>query len=53
MTRFSAQWLALREATDHRARNVAVRSACTLHLAGRDSLHITDMGCGIARISAR
>ena len=46
MTGFSAQWLALREPADHRARNAAVRDAALAHLAGNPAPRLVDLGCG-------
>ena len=46
MSGFSAHWLALREPVDRRSRNQRVLGACCGHFAGRESLHILDLGCG-------
>ena len=46
MTGFSAEWLALREPADQKARNPHVLAACAGHFEARDSLRITDLGCG-------
>jgi len=46
MTGFSAEWLALREPADHRARNQAVRDAALAHLAAVAAPCIVDLGCG-------
>lgn len=46
MSGFSADWLALREPYDVRARNPAVLDAVTAALAPRDSLRIVDLACG-------
>jgi len=46
MTGFSADWLALREAADHRARNVALCDAVVAHFSGRAQLEIVDIACG-------
>jgi SAM-dependent methyltransferase len=55
MTGFSSQWLALREPTDHRARNAALCAQVTEHFKrtqpgrGQDAsqpLRIMDLGCG-------
>lgn len=46
MSGFSAQWLALREPVDHRARNEAVREAALEMFDGRDEAHLVDLGCG-------
>ena len=43
---FSAEWLALREPADHRARNQAVRDAALAHLAKLAAPRIVDLGCG-------
>ena len=46
MTGFSAEWLALREPADHRARNQAVRDAALAHLAANPAPRLVDLGCG-------
>jgi hypothetical protein len=46
MSGFSAEWLALREPFDARARNPAVIEAVTVALAGRHSVTIVDLACG-------
>lgn len=46
MTGFSADWLALREPHDHRARNPDVLNAATAHHGQRAALAIIDLGCG-------
>jgi SAM-dependent methyltransferase len=46
MTGFSADWLALREPHDLRARNQAVLEAVVASLAGTTSLRIVDLACG-------
>lgn len=46
MTGFSAEWLALREPFDHRARNAQLREAVTAHFAQRDQIAIVDLACG-------
>ncbi len=46
MTGFSAEWLALREGADHRARNVALADAVRAHFANRDRVTIVDLACG-------
>jgi hypothetical protein len=46
MTGFSADWLALRETHDARARNLAVLDAVVASLAGNTSVRIVDLACG-------
>ncbi len=46
MSGFSSAWLSLREAADHRSRDAAVAETLAGHFALRDSLTITDIGCG-------
>jgi len=46
MSRFSAEWLELRERYDRRARNPDVLAAATAALAGLPSLAIVDLACG-------
>src|SRR5664279_6019575 len=46
MTGFSADWLALREPHDVRARNPAVLNAVVASLAGITSIRIVDLACG-------
>ena len=46
VTRFSADWLALREPYDARARNPAVLDALAAALADRGSVAIVDLACG-------
>lgn len=46
MSGFSPDWLAMREAADHRARCAATEARLAAHFAGRDSVTITDVGCG-------
>ncbi len=46
MSGFSAEWLALREPYDARARNPAVLDAVAASLAGRPSITIADLACG-------
>lgn len=46
MTGFSADWLALREPFDKRARNPAVLNAAIAALKGCPSLQIVDLACG-------
>ncbi len=43
---FSAQWLALREPYDLRARNAQVRDAVAASFTGAPSLRIVDLACG-------
>jgi Methyltransferase domain len=43
---FSADWLALREPYDLRARNPQVLDAVAAHLAQRTSIRIVDLACG-------
>jgi SAM-dependent methyltransferase len=46
MTGFSADWLALREPHDLRARNPAVLNAVVASLAGNTAIRIVDLACG-------
>ena len=46
MSGFSAEWLALREPVDHRARNEAVREAALEMFDGRNEASLVDLGCG-------
>jgi SAM-dependent methyltransferase len=46
MTGFSADWLALREPHDARARNPTVLDAVVATLAGNTSIRIVDLACG-------
>jgi SAM-dependent methyltransferase len=46
MSGFSAEWLALREPADHRARNRALLAELCAVFAGRDTAAIIDLGCG-------
>ena len=46
MTGFSADWLALREPHDARARNPTVLDAMVASLAGNTSIRIVDLACG-------
>jgi hypothetical protein len=46
MTGFSAEWLALREPYDGRARNAAVLGAVAASLDGYASVRIADIACG-------
>jgi hypothetical protein len=43
---FAAEWLALREPYDGRARNAEVLAAVAAHVAGRHSIGIVDLACG-------
>ncbi len=46
MSGFSADWLVLREAADHRARDAALQSAVAAAFEGRDHVSIIDLACG-------
>jgi SAM-dependent methyltransferase len=46
MTGFSADWLALRERTDARARAPALAAMLGSRLAPRESVTVVDLGCG-------
>jgi hypothetical protein len=46
VTGFEAQWLALREGADFRARDAAVRDAALKHFAHRDEIRVVDLACG-------
>lgn len=46
MTGFSADWLALREPHDLRARNPAVLDAVVASMAGNTAIRIVDLACG-------
>ena len=46
MSAFTTDWLDLREAADHRARNRDLLDRLGAHFAGHDTLHILDLGCG-------
>jgi hypothetical protein len=46
MSGFSAEWLALREPYDARARNVGVRDAALAPLSGHSSVTVVDLACG-------
>jgi hypothetical protein len=48
MTRFSPEWLDLREVADRRARNGEIANAVAARFALRDELHILDLGSGTA-----
>lgn len=46
MSRFTADWLALRERHDLTARNSSVLAAVTASLKSRPSVHVVDLACG-------
>jgi len=46
MTGFSADWLALREPFDRRARHVDVLARVSAHVAHLPSITVVDLGCG-------
>lgn len=46
MTKFSSEWLALREDADARARNADVADALAARFQLRDSVSVVDLGCG-------
>jgi len=46
MSGFSSEWLALREAVDHRSRNPALRSKLAARFADRDDIFVVDLGAG-------
>ena len=46
MSGFSAEWLALREPADHRARNPDLLAATSRLFAGRQAIDILDLGSG-------
>lgn len=46
MSGFSAEWLALREPADHRARDPGLLARLRAHFAGRNAIRIVDLGCG-------
>lgn len=46
MTGFSARWLALREAADHRSRNQVLAQSLARRLGGRAEIAVADLGCG-------
>ena len=47
MSGFSSGWLALREPFDKRARSTAVLDAVAAWTAGRDSIAVVDLACGL------
>jgi SAM-dependent methyltransferase len=46
MTGFSAEWLALREPADHRARNAELLDGVRALFAQSDAVTVVDLGCG-------
>ena len=46
MSGFSAAWLDLREAVDHRSRNRAIGHALAKHFDGWRPISVVDLGCG-------
>ena len=46
MSGFSAEWLALREPYDRRARNADVLDAVRRHFAGQTAIAVVDLACG-------
>lgn len=46
MTGFSPQWLALREAADHRSRNSEIAQALSARFQNRQHVSVVDLGCG-------
>lgn len=46
MSGFSPEWLALREPVDHRSRDAALAALMADVFAGRETVRITDLGCG-------
>ncbi len=46
MSGFSASWLALREAADHRSRNAALAAKLASRFGGAETLRIVDLGSG-------
>jgi SAM-dependent methyltransferase len=46
MSGFAADWLALREPYDARARNAEIRAAAVAAVSGLDPVNIVDLGCG-------
>jgi SAM-dependent methyltransferase len=46
MSGFSPDWLALREAADHRSRDTGLAATLTRQFAERDRITVVDIGCG-------
>jgi SAM-dependent methyltransferase len=46
MSGFSPEWLSLREAADHRSRNVSLARSVSARFNNRDEVSIVDLGCG-------
>src|SRR5271169_3623706 len=46
MSGFSTDWLALREAADHRSRNSALLSNLAARFANREDVLVVDLGAG-------
>jgi SAM-dependent methyltransferase len=46
MSGFSAQWLALREAADHRSRNTTLADKLKTRFLQREQIRVVDLGCG-------
>ncbi len=46
MSGFSPEWLALREPVDHRSRDAALAARLAEGFAARETVRITDLGCG-------
>jgi len=46
MSGFSSAWLTLREPADHRSRNAELAEALSARFTLRDSITVTDIGCG-------
>ena len=53
MSGFSSSWLTLREPYDRRARNGAVLDAVAAWAAGRPSVAVVDLACGLGSTLAR
>ncbi|MGJ3262539.1 MAG: SAM-dependent methyltransferase [Salinarimonas sp.] len=47
MSGFSPDWLDLREAADHRARDRALEARLASCLGDRGAVHVVDLGCGL------